>query len=179
MSELEQLRHDVDFYEVIYRQHRVVAYQHLRSLGIREDQFVDIFQEAVIVLFEKTRDPSFQLTCSVRTYLISICRNQFLKRMQRHVEVVSIDGEQTVYNDWLEDEEEIKERHAQLDLLDQVWQTFASVSSKCYELIYRFFYLKESFHLIAELMSYSNADHAKNQKARCQKKLRELYKGNA
>jgi hypothetical protein len=35
--------------------------------------------------------------------------------------------------------------------------------------------MKESFDLIAKVMGYTNADNAKNQKARCQKKLRELY----
>ena len=61
MSELEHLRQDAHYYEVIYRQHRVVAYQYLRNLGIGEEQFLDIFQDAVIVLFEKSRDPGFSL----------------------------------------------------------------------------------------------------------------------
>jgi RNA polymerase sigma factor (sigma-70 family) len=179
MSELEHLRQDAHYYEVIYHQHRVVAYQYLRNLGIGEEQFLDIFQDAVIVLFEKSRDPSFCLTCSVRTYLISICRNQYLKRSNREVDVVSIDGEKMVHTDWLADEEEITEKQAQVDRLERILQQFSNVSTKCYELIYHFFYLQESFSLIAQAMAYSNAENAKNQKARCQKKLRELYREEA
>ncbi len=179
MSELEHLRQDPHFYEVIYREHREVAYQYLKNLGIGEEQFLDIYQDAVIVLFEKTRDPSFSLTCTVRTYLISICKYQYFKRTKREMDVVPIDGEKGIYTDWLEDEDEIMQKQAQVDRLERILRQFSNVSTKCYELIYRFFYLQESFSLIAQAMAYSNAENAKNQKARCQKKLRELYREEA
>jgi hypothetical protein len=124
------------------------------------------------------RDPYFQLTCSVRTYLIAICRNQLFKRAGRQPEIVRIEGEATNYNDWLLQEKEMEQNKAQLDELDRVLEYFKNKFKQCYELLYRFFFLKESFALIAQVMKYTNADNAKNQKARCQKKLRELYVGN-
>jgi hypothetical protein len=69
----------------------------------------------------------------------------------------------------------MERKKSQLDKLDSVLNHFESIAQKCYELLYRFFYMKESFDLIAKVMGYTNADNAKNQKARCQKKLRELY----
>lgn len=175
MSELEKLRRDAHYYEVIYTQYRLPVFQHMRGLGMESAQFLDLFQDAVIVLYEKSKDPSFQLICSVKTYLISICRNQFFKQMKRNMEVTQVDGEKTTYTDWLSDQEEIQSKEGQLHLLDQALDEFSQSAAKCYELIYRFFYLKESFSLIAKVMSYSSAENAKHQKARCQKKLRELY----
>jgi RNA polymerase sigma factor (sigma-70 family) len=140
-----------------------------------EAYLADLYQDAIIVLFEKAKDTEFTLTCSIRTYLIAICRNQIFKRDGRTPEIVNIEGERTNYNDWLTDQLEMERKKSQLDKLDSVLNHFESIAQKCYELLYRFFYMKESFDLIAKVMGYTNADNAKNQKARCQKKLRELY----
>jgi RNA polymerase sigma factor (sigma-70 family) len=175
MTELDLLRTDPKFYSSLYHQHRVVVFQHLKQFTPDEAYIADLYQDAIIVLLERVRDPFFQLTCSVRTYLIAICRNQLFKRAGRQPEIVRIEGEATNYNDWLLYEIEMEQNKAQLDELDRVLEYFKTKFKQCYELLYRFFFLKESFALIAQVMKYTNADNAKNQKARCQKKLRELY----
>ena len=175
MTELELLRSDTHYYTILYRQHRVVVFQHLKQFTKDEAYLADLYQDAIIVLFEKAKDPKFTLTCSVRTYLIAICRNQIFKRAGRAQEIVSLEDEHTNYNDWLSDQLELERKKSQLDILDKVLKRFENIAAKCYELLYRFFYMKESFDLIAKVMGYTNADNAKNQKARCQKKLRELY----
>jgi RNA polymerase sigma factor (sigma-70 family) len=175
MTELELLRTDPKHYSSLYRQHRVLVFAHLKQFTTDEAYIADLYQDAVIVLLERVRDPYFQLTCSVRTYLISICRNQLFKRAGRQPEIVKIEGETTNYNDWLINEEEIERNKMQLDRLDAMLKIFQERSKQCYELLYRFFFLRESFALIAQVMNYTNAENAKNQKARCQKKLRELY----
>jgi RNA polymerase sigma factor (sigma-70 family) len=147
----------------------------LKQFTKDEAFLADLYQDAIIVLFEKAKDTEFTLTCSIRTYLIAICRNQIFKRAGRTPEIVNIEGERTNYNDWLSDQLEMERKKSQLDKLDSVLNHFESIAQKCYELLYRFFYMKESFDLIAKVMGYTNADNAKNQKARCQKKLRELY----
>ena len=38
------------------------------------DDARDIFQEAMIVLYENAKNESFVLTCQIKTYLYSICR---------------------------------------------------------------------------------------------------------
>jgi RNA polymerase sigma factor (sigma-70 family) len=175
MTELELLRNDAHYYTIVYRQHRAVVYQHLKQFTKDEAYLADLFQDAIIVLFEKARDPEFTLTCSIRTYLIAICRNQIFKRAGRAPEIVSLEGEPTNYSDWLGNQVEIERKKSQLDRLDAALREFEHMAKKCYELLYRFFYMKETFELIAKVMGYTNADNAKNQKARCQKKLRELY----
>ena len=44
---------------------------------------------------------------------------------------------------------------------------------KCYEILRRFFYENHSMEKIALDLNYTNTDNAKNQKSRCQKKLKE------
>ena len=175
MTELELLRTNHHYYSSLYRQHRVVVFQHLKQFTKDEAYLADLYQDAIIVLFEKAKDPAFTLTCSIRTYLIAICRNQIFKRAGRAPEIVSLEGEPTNYSDWLGNQVEMERKKSQLDRLDAALREFEYMAKKCYELLYRFFYMKESFDLIARVMGYTNADNAKNQKARCQKKLRELY----
>ncbi len=43
----------------------------------------DIFQDALLVVFEKIRSPGFNLTCTFRTYLYSICRNLWMHRLEK------------------------------------------------------------------------------------------------
>ena len=43
----------------------------------------DLFQDALLVFFEKIRSPGFNLTCTFRTYLYSICRNLWMHRLEK------------------------------------------------------------------------------------------------
>ena len=45
------------------------------------DDARDIFQEAMIVLFEKARTESFELSSQIKTYIYSVCRRLWLKRL--------------------------------------------------------------------------------------------------
>jgi RNA polymerase sigma factor (sigma-70 family) len=47
------------------------------------DDARDIFQEAMIALYEKAQSDSFVLTSQIKTYVYSICRRLWLKRLQQ------------------------------------------------------------------------------------------------
>jgi len=51
--------------------------------GINRELIKDIYHDALIVLYEKAKGGEFQLTCSLQTYLNSICRNQLLSVLRR------------------------------------------------------------------------------------------------
>jgi hypothetical protein len=78
------------------------------------------------------------------------------------------------FSDWFE---ELNDDHEQrLNLIESALIELKNVGYRCYELIYRYFFYKESMRIIAKAMKYTNAENAKQQKARCQKKLKELVK---
>src|SRR6516225_9821011 len=54
----------------------------LNNNGNREDA-KDIFQEAIIVLYEKSKSDSFQLSCLIKTYVYSVSRRLWLKRLMQ------------------------------------------------------------------------------------------------
>ena len=47
------------------------------------DDARDVFQEAMIVLFEKAKDGQLEQNCQIKTYVYSVCRRLWLKRLQQ------------------------------------------------------------------------------------------------
>jgi RNA polymerase sigma factor (sigma-70 family) len=134
----------------------------------------DLYQDAMIVLHQKVKDPSFQLTCSIQTYINSICRNQLLNKFKEKSRFISNgDDFDPGISDWFEDEFE-DEKENRLTTLEKALDHLKEKGEKCYEILTRFFYQKQSMDEIAAAMGYTNGDNVKNQKSRCQKKMKEL-----
>src|SRR4030095_3052632 len=91
-------RNDRQAAEALYRQH----YSMIQSMVIHNngttDDARDIFQEAMIVLYEKSRSGSFELNCQLKTYVYSVCRRLWLKKLgQRQKYISDMNGiEETV-----------------------------------------------------------------------------------
>src|SRR5215204_7267310 len=76
-------RDDRSAIESIYtQQYAMVQTLIINNNGTAEDAR-DIFQEAMIVLYEKARSGSFELNCQLKTYVYSVCRRLWLKRLQQ------------------------------------------------------------------------------------------------
>lgn len=43
----------------------------------------DIFQDALVILFEKIQTPGFTLNCTLKTFLYAVCRNLWLHRLEK------------------------------------------------------------------------------------------------
>ena len=69
--------------ETIYREN----YNMIQTLVINNngsaDDAKDVFQEAMIVLYEKARSGVFELNCQIKTYIYSVSRRLWLKRLQQ------------------------------------------------------------------------------------------------
>src|SRR5215469_1306347 len=69
--------------EAIYRQHYNMVQSLILSNNGYPDDARDIFQEAMIVLYEKARSGTFELNSQLKTYLYSVCRRLWLKRLSQ------------------------------------------------------------------------------------------------
>ena len=68
--------------EAVYKENYSLIQYFVTNNNGTEDDARDIFQEAMMVLYEKSRLPGFELTCQIRTYLYSVCRRLWLKKLQ-------------------------------------------------------------------------------------------------
>ena len=139
------------------------------------DDARDIFQEAMIVLYEKARSGSFELNCQLKTYLYSVCRRLWLKRLGQLQRSVS---EVENLHDTVPVEDEL-ERHERLNRDFQVMeQSMNSLGEPCRSLLKAYYLEMKSMVEIAVDFGYTNADNAKNQKYKCLMRLKKIFNQN-
>ena len=136
------------------------------------DDARDIFQEAMIALYEKAQSESFVLTCQIKTYVYSICRRLWLKRLQQlgrySNQVDSL--EETIP---VEEDLEIHEkRNAEFAIMDRAMN---SLGEPCKSLLEGYYLKKMGMQELAAEFGYTNADNAKNQKYKCLMRLKKLF----
>jgi RNA polymerase sigma factor (sigma-70 family) len=158
--------------ETLYRQH----YKMVQSLIINNqgtiDDARDIFQEAMIVLYEKAKSGSFELHCQIKTYVYSVSRRLWLKRLQQMQKFVpDVNGLDEVVP--VEEEVEAAEkRSADFHLMEKAMM---NLGEPCKSLLEAFYVQKKSMTEIAGNFGYTNADNAKNQKYKCLMRLKKIF----
>jgi RNA polymerase sigma factor (sigma-70 family) len=70
--------------EAIYKDNYRLIQQLIVNNNGTEDDARDVFQEALIVLYQKSQSESFELNCQIKTYMYSICRRLWLKKLQQN-----------------------------------------------------------------------------------------------
>ncbi|MBN9350861.1 MAG: sigma-70 family RNA polymerase sigma factor [Chitinophagaceae bacterium] len=165
--------HDPLAIEMIYRQ----SFGPIQSFVIKNNGFSDdardVFQEAMVILFENAQSESFELTCRIRTYLYSICRRLWLKKIEREKRFYT--GSFDTLNEIVpvEDDLEMHEKKdADLQLMDEA---LGKIGEPCKSLLEAFYIQKKSMPEIAESFGYTNADNAKTQKYKCLMRLKKLF----
>ena len=158
--------------EAIYQDN----YNMVQSLVINNngssDDAKDIFQEAMIVLYEKVRSGSFELNCQIKTYLYSVCRRLWLKRLQQLNRYSAPLGDtETVVP--VEDEiEGHEQRNAEFEMMEKA---INSLGEPCKSLIEAYYLRKQNMQVIAANFGYTNSDNAKNQKYKCLMRLKKIF----
>lgn len=159
--------------DIIYEKHKDYCMNFMKKINHNDELNQDIFHDALIVLNEKIKKEDFVLNCSIQTYLNSICRNQILVRFKKNSKHSEYSEDYDVrIDDWYESLE--SDNNEKLNASVTAFEKLKDLGGKCYEILRRFFYENHSMEKIAYDMEYTNADNVKNQKSRCQKKLKEL-----
>lgn len=165
-------KNDARAIESIYKSNFSMIQAFILNNNGSYDDARDIFQEAMIVLYENAKTDSFVLTCQIKTYLYSICRRLWLKRLQQ---INRFGGqienlEETVQ---VEEDLEIQERrNADFAIMERA---MGSLGEPCKSLLEAYYLQKKGMNEIAEDFGYTNADNAKNQKYKCLVRLKKLF----
>lgn len=138
------------------------------------DDAKDVFQEAILVFIKKLKDEEFTLNSKLRTYLYAICRNLWLKKLQRtsaytHThDVHDFEEKFTV-----EDDIEYKElEDKQFALMETALN---QLGEPCQTIIRDFYIRSMSMAAICDKFGYTNPENAKNQKYKCLQRLKKIY----
>ncbi|MEO6582793.1 MAG: sigma-70 family RNA polymerase sigma factor [Ferruginibacter sp.] len=134
-------REDKESIERIYRENFKMVQSFVVNNSGSADDAADIFQEAMMVLFEKARSGTFELTAQLKTYLFSICRRLWLKKLQSLQRMyTSMEGaEELVAVE--EDLETHEKRQAEFEIMDDA---MSKIGEPCKSLLEAYYLQKKT-----------------------------------
>jgi len=166
IDDLKKERNTV--YARLYRQHFAKIQRFVIKNSGQASDAEDIFQDTLLVLFEKLRHDDFKLTASLGTYLYAISKNLWLKRLRDGFDYLPYKASQDkrFYDDI---NTAIKE---QMSIKEKITGYLSQISSHCHRLIHAIFYQDKSITEIQNEYGYSSRHNAQNQKHKCIKQIK-------
>jgi RNA polymerase sigma factor (sigma-70 family) len=144
----------------------------LSNNGSTEDAN-DIFQDAVVILFNQIINNKYKSDLDIDGFLFSVSRNLWIDKVRREKRMLNkdftIETNHTDFNDQLKDLI-VKEKSAALRTV------FEKLDEKCRKILHYTIYEKLSMKEISVKMGYSNENVAKSNHYRCKTYLAKLVK---
>jgi RNA polymerase sigma factor (sigma-70 family) len=138
-----------------------------------EDDAEDVLQEALVVLWERVRDGSFEYRAKLSTFLYAIAKNIWFRRLARQRREVEMPDEYDAPDcETLLPSEEMEENERVL----AVQQSMERIGYPCRELLLLFYWEENSMDEIAQKLGFANADTVKSKKYQCKKALEKLVR---
>jgi len=166
-------RNDKKSVEEIYKHNfNLIQALIVNNSGTAEDA-KDVFQEAMVVLYEKARSGNFELNCQIRTYLYSVSKRLWLKKLQQSNRFISDPGDEGMANVPVEDDlTEHDEKETEFEMMHQ---SINKLGEPCKSLLEAFYFQKKSMQDIADGFGYTNSENAKTQKYKCLMRLKKIF----
>jgi RNA polymerase sigma factor (sigma-70 family) len=157
-------------FEELYKNYFSTVSRFVNKNNGTDDDAQDIFQDTMLVLIEKLRQDNFELTASLKTYIMAIAKHLWLNRLK----ITSRQTEFTNHNDNQFYEEinlSIENEKTYWDKL-QNYMTF--ISAHCNRLIHDMFFMNKGIEQIQEDYGYSTVHNAQNQKHKCIEQIKKV-----
>jgi RNA polymerase sigma factor (sigma-70 family) len=159
-----------DSIRFLYREYFPLAKSIVEKNSGSYEDAEDVFQDGIIVLYQKILSEPLILNCSLKTFFFSICRNIWMQRLDRKWRLLYQDD---LVSESVEDYDaipiEINEEKLEKTRLYQVH--FLSLPSDCQKIL-RMFLSKVSLKEISEFMGFKDVHYAKTRKYLCKNMLR-------
>ncbi|EMR02513.1 RNA polymerase sigma factor [Cesiribacter andamanensis] len=158
-------RGDEKALDFLYKKYYRMMTRLVVTHGGSDQEAKDVFQDALIVFWQKAASGNLVLTSKISTYLYSVCQNLWRKELERKSKLVheAKDGEVGMGDD-------SKER------IQIIRACVAALGPTCRNVLSYYYFDGMSMDLIAEKMGFANTDTAKTKKYKCKKKLDELVR---
>lgn len=130
-----------------------------------EQEAKDIYQEALVVFWQKAVSGKLVLTSKISTYLYSVCQNLWRKELDRKRRLSREEKDDVEYI-----EHDKKERAKIIN------QCIRQLGEKCQKVLMYYYFDGMSMQEIADKLGFANTNTAKTKKYKCKKKLDELVK---
>lgn len=139
--------------------------KYVSKMGGSFDEAKDIFQDALVIYYEKTIHNEIDLHVNEQAYLLGIAKHLWAKKFRENNRLA-------VFDDHFDREEETDEHLSESRLLHYL----ETAGQKCMELLRAFYYDNLPLNKIAGLFGFSGDRSATVQKYKCMEKVREIVK---
>ena len=138
----------------------------IHNQGSRE-QARDIFQEAMIVVYNRVRADKLVLTCKFGTYLYAICKNMWIQERKKYLlRAEKLRQQPLVVHDPGPADDPLLQKH-----LNHLFNKhFGELSEDCQKILSMYFN-NFSVEDIRTAMNYKDLHHTADRKYRCKKSL--------
>ncbi len=151
--------------DYLYKKYYRMMLKIVLSNNGTEDEAKDVYQEALIVFWQKVSSKQLVLTSKISTYLYSICLNQWRKELDRKSRLSREEKDGEEYQSF-EREESGK----------IIRECIEELGDPCKSILIHYYFDGMSMSDIAERMNFANTDTAKTKKYKCKKRLDALVK---
>ena len=137
----------------------------LKNNGSKEDA-EDIFQDTLVIFHQKLNQEDFEVTASIKTYLVAISKNLWLKKLRHDKTRLKIDSLTMSHFSYSIEQEKT--------VWDRLNYLITKMSETCRRLINDVFFKAKSDEQIKDEYGYKNIHTVQNMKHKCVKKLKKI-----
>ncbi|WP_316839954.1 sigma-70 family RNA polymerase sigma factor [Pedobacter gandavensis] len=137
-----------------------------------EDDAKDVYQEGIIVLYNKIKGGNFELSSKLKTYIYSVCRRIWLKKLSQESRKTNNVSD---FEDIMAVEVDLEQHEEKDQQFDKMNDALLHLGEPCKTIIQDFYINGLSMQDICEKFGYTNTDNAKTQKYKCLQRLKKLF----
>ncbi len=156
----------------LYRKHFPMIKNLIINNSGTDQDAKDVYQDAIIHFYEKIRDGKLELSCRIKTYIYSVSRRLWLKKLMVSSRFQGKIQDVEVY---LEADDDIFEIEKKEKMFLQMEESLNSLGEPCRSILEDFYIKDYSMEQITDKFGYTNADNAKNQKYKCLQRLKKFF----
>ena len=151
----------------LYKKTFPTAARYISKMGGSFDEAKDVFQDALVIYYEKVIAGSTKPLNGEKAYILGITKHLWIRKFNTYSKNVTLDD--TDLADSLADDQEIS-------VSSKLMHFMESAGRKCMDLLRAFYYDKTPMTELAEQFGYASPRSATVQKYKCLEKVREEIK---
>ena len=151
--------------EIVYKKYYKMMTKIVLSNSGTEDEAKDIYQDALVVFWQKSISGNLVLTSKMSTYIYSICQNLWRKELDRKKRLAHEQKDGEVHPD----DDKIERAKIINECIGQLGET-------CRKVLTFYYFDGMSMQEIADKLGFANTNTAKTKKYKCKRKLDEMVK---
>lgn len=151
--------------EFIYKKYYRMMTKLVVTNSGTEEEARDVYQDALVVFWQKARSGNLVMTAKMSTYIYSICQNLWRKELERKKR--------------LSNEEKDSPQNMDMDSEERnriIGECLNQLGETCRKVLMYYYFDEMSMQEIADKLGFANTDTAKTKKYKCKQKLDELVK---